>query len=356
MRRRWWPILVSLFFLAYSSASAQNVRIGVLGVFHPQQLTLSPIAGESIVISAGGKTIFLSAGSNSGIAHLKTSGDLLVLEISGKAIRAKEMHAVGSNSGATNFVIAVPGKLKRRYRGTLDVKAVHGALVPTITMELETAVSSVVLAESEANSPIEALKAQAVVTRSYFVAGVGRHADFDFCDLTHCQFLREPPKPESPAAMAAVATRGLIVMFEDKPLATMFTRSCGGETRTPAAIGIPSKAYSYFPVRCDACYKIPVRWTRQISLQDAAILSAKGEAGRLAIARRLGWGAVPSNNFTARKVDGEVLLHGVGEGHGVGLCQRGARAMAAEGADYRKIILHYFPNTTIGKIAPQSLP
>ncbi len=73
----------------------------------------------------------------------------------------------------------------------------------------------------------------------------------------------------------------------------------------------------------------------------------KGEAGRLAVDRRLGWNAVPSNNFTAREVGGEVVLQGVGQGHGIGLCQRGAKAMAREGQNFRQILDHYFSNTAV---------
>jgi stage II sporulation protein D len=219
-------------------------------------------------------------------------------------------------------------------------------------MDLETAVASVVQAESLTGTPFEALKAQAVVTRSYFVAGAGRHAGFDFCDLTHCQFLREAPRPGSPAARAAEATRDLIITFDDKPVAAMFTRSCGGHTLTPADIGIPSGGYPYFSVVCDFCYKNPVRWSRRVTPEDAALLSDHREASRLAVDRRLGWDAVPSNIFQERDGGAEVILEGVGQGHGVGLCQRGARDMAEEGADFHKIIDRYFPNTSLGHVAP----
>src|SRR6266571_2973368 len=63
-------------------------------------------------------------------------------------------------------------------------------------MDRETATASVVAAENTPDTPLEALKAQAVAARSYFVAGRGRHHDFDFCDTTHCQFLREPPSAD----------------------------------------------------------------------------------------------------------------------------------------------------------------
>jgi stage II sporulation protein D len=93
-----------------------------------------------------------------------------------------------------------------------------------------------------------------------------------------------------------------------------------------------------------------VRWRRAVSQDDAALLSGHSESARLAVGRRLGWNAVLSDNFTATERGGDVLLDGVGQGHGVGLCQRGARAMADDGADFRTIIQRYFPNTKIGRI------
>jgi stage II sporulation protein D len=41
------------------------------------------------------------------------------------------------------------------------------------------------------------------------------------------------------------------------------------------------------------------------------------------------------------------LLEGTGQGHGIGLCQSGAKAVAADGADFRQSLSHYYPNTTI---------
>ncbi len=78
-----------------------------------------------------------------------------------------------------------------------------------------------------------------------------------------------------------------------------------------------------------------------------------GEAGRLEICRRLGWNAVPSNSFTERGSTQPVLLEGNGQGHGIGFCQQGAGSMAAAGADFRKILDHYYPNAALISVHPQ---
>jgi peptidoglycan hydrolase-like amidase len=347
-----------LLLLINPTASAQKVQIGVLGLFHPRQITVGVAEGEAIVIHAGDSEFVLEEGPRTNIARIEIAGDMLLLDFGGNVAHTTEIRAAGRNGRAAEFVLAVPGRISRHYRGTLAVKAVNGVVVPIVTMDLEMAVASVVQAESAADASLEALKAQAVVTRSYFTAGKGRHHDFDFCDLTHCQFLREWPNAESAAAIATAATRGLVILFEEKPIAAMFTRTCGGHTRTPAELGIPSNAYPYFSVQCDYCYKHPSRWTRRISEQEAEHLLGKGEAGRLAVDRRLGWNAIPSNNFTAHKEDGAVILKGAGQGHGVGLCQRGAKAMAEGGASFREILNHYFPNTTLNSLkdSPEDSP
>ena len=338
-------ILLLLAMVSNPRAIAKDVRIGVLGLFHPRQLTLQASRKETVVLQAEGQTFILEPDSRM-TASFHISEDVLLLDFGGRVLRTTEIHAAARNHGAVPFLLSVPGKVTRAYRGTLDIKVSRGEVVPIITMDLETAVASAVAAESGSNTSPEALKAQAVVARSYFLAGGGRHRDFDFCDLTHCQFLREPPAQDSSAAVATRETHGIVLTFEEKPFAAMFSRSCGGHTRTPAEVGLPGSTYPYFAVLCEFCYQSPFRWTRRLSQQDAALLG-KGESGRLAVDRRLGWNAVLSNNFTSRQEGEQVILEGAGQGHGIGLCQRGAKAMAEEGSSFRQILNHYFPNTTL---------
>jgi stage II sporulation protein D len=323
-----------------------TVRIGVLGIFHPQQLILTPDKASQFLVLANGNQFFLEARSSCSSLSIRNQTKLLISGC-GKDISADNLRATGRDQQAAGFTLTVPGKLSRRYEGILELKAINNELVPIVTMDLEKAVASTVHAETSPGTPLEALKAQAIVSRSYLSAKAGRHKNFDFCDLTHCQVLREPPPPGTPAAQAASATQSLVIKFEGLPVATMFTRSCGGHTRTPEGLGLRQAAYPYFSVACEVCGSNPVQWTRAVSAADAALLRAKGESGRLAICRKLGWNSVPSNNFVAHTENGEIVLEGTGQGHGIGFCQRGAAYLAGQSSDFREILAHYFPKTKI---------
>jgi stage II sporulation protein D len=56
---------------------------------------------------------------------------------------------------------------------------------------------------------------------------------------------------------------------------------------------------------------------------------------------------LPSARFRSTSDGDTVTLHGAGIGHGIGLCQRGAASLAADGAGFETILRHYFPNTRL---------
>jgi stage II sporulation protein D len=356
MRTRSKLELLLCWLLVAYTARAQDVRIGVFGLFHPRHLVLESPLSQALVIQAGDRTLVLERSSGQDTAAITSSGDVLIVQAGSQTVRAYAIRVTNRSGTATDFMLAVPGKINRRYRGQLEVTVNSGSLVPVVNMELETAVASVVQAESDPDSPLEAMKAQSVATRSYLAAARGRHHSFDFCDTTHCEFLRESPPPDSGASRAAVATRGLVLGYRDQPVAAMFTRSCGGRTRTPEDVGMAHQTYPYFSVVCDYCRRNPARWTRHLTPAEAADLRERGEASRLDIDRRFGWDAVPSNTFTTHDDVHGVLLEGTGEGHGIGLCQKGAKSMAQSGATFRQILDHYYPNTAVVRADQTPVP
>jgi stage II sporulation protein D len=83
-------------------------------------------------------------------------------------------------------------------------------------------------------------------------------------------------------------------------------------------------------------------------------LRLTGDAGALVVGkeleirRALAPTHLLSSAFVVDEVAGRFTLHGAGWGHGVGLCQIGAAVMASQGHDYRQILAHYYPGTTLG--------
>jgi hypothetical protein len=131
----------------------------------------------------------------------------------------------------------------------------------------------------------------------------------------------------------------------------MYSASCSGHTHSLAQVGARTDDYPYYSVECAYCRRHPEKWSSQLNRKDADALVPNSEQERIQSARKLGWNTLPSNSFTRSDGGSNVVLNGVGRGHGVGLCQRGATGMALDGADFRTILAHYFPNTTIESVA-----
>jgi Stage II sporulation protein len=270
---KWRNLLLLLFLLprcvqAQLPAEPATVRIGVFSLFHPQTLTLS--ADHSITLLLDGSPHILDA-HRTATLHATPSG---------LTVDATSTRALAVPSGT--FTLTVPGKLTRVYRGALSVSSRSGVLIPVVTMETELAVASIVAAESAPDTPPEALKAQAIASRSYLLANPHAHAGFDACDTTHCQFLRSPPAAGSPAAIATRATRNTVLTWRAAPdasprlVAAKYSRSCGGHTRVPPA-SATAGSYPFYAVRCDFCLRHPELWTRA----NTPSFSTEHTAGRL---------------------------------------------------------------------------
>ena len=330
-------------FLLVAAAGAQTVRIGVFGLFHPRSLVVTPV-GEGVIMEVAGHPISLGRRS----AQVRFSGSAMEVTAGSSSWHSQHLSIHARDGGPAIFSLSVPGKIHRQYRGTLEIVVRAGELAPVVAMDQELAVASVVAAESLPGAPPEALKAQAVAVRSFLAARASGHVAFDFCDTTHCQFLREAPPDDSPAAQATRATRGLVLTWHDAVFAAMYTPACGGHTRSLAELDLPVRDYPYFSVECPYCRNHPRKWTRDLPRP------VSGERDRLNFVRQRGWSALPGNNYRLREADGLWLAEGSGLGHGLGLCERGAAAMAAAGRSFRQILEHYYPNAVLA--AGSALP
>jgi peptidoglycan hydrolase-like amidase len=334
-----------LFLSSISAgASSNEVQVGVLGLFHPKEVVV--LADEGNMLECGTQPGNQTSSHHWQVQLVRTQ---MRIAAEGRVLSAPSLSCDAGHGSETEFRISIPGKISRRYRGRLEIKPGRNELLVIVSMELETAVASVVAAESPPGAPMEALKAQAVAARSFLVAGRKRHRDYDFCDTTHCQFLRGPPAASSPAGQATLATHGLVLAYRGQAFAAMYSASCGGRTHSLEELGISVRDYPYYSVECSYCRRHPEKWATRLDRSDASNLNST-ESSRLQLARRLGWKTVPSNSYSTRQEENSVILEGTGAGHGIGLCQRGGAAIARDGSTFIEILKYYYPNTILKTI------
>ena len=268
-----------------------------------------------------------------------------------------------------------------------EEKAVISVVVEdTLTqMELEHYILCVVLGEMPASFEPEALKAQAVVARTYALKVCGdesHHKGGAVCTVASCCQAYCPPEQYisaggSQAALEKVksaveATRGQVLTYEGELVTATYFSCSGGATEDAAAVWgyeVPylqsvespgeEDAYSYTQTTTMTAtefrQKMAVRlkgspqswfgkvtYTRGGGVQTIQIggVSYRGTTIRALLGLR-------STNFTVH-VDGDTItITTKGYGHRVGMSQFGADAMAVRGSTYQQILAHYYRGTEL---------
>jgi len=303
-----------------------------------------------------------------------------VAEVGARAVRVGERScAVLSAIGP---VTVTAGAITRTYAGALRVVVESGLLKVFNEVELEAYLVSVVGAEAS-GSPKAALEAQAVVSRTFALTARRRHAaaGYDVCDLTHCQLYRGQ-ESESPQAKAAVEkTAGQVLLVGGIKLQpTFFHAACGGHTSSATDVfreEAASPGVSDVEPAGPLCRELPDfawEWTiERLAFASALGLKAEGNAfeplrrdraGRVIelksfgkrftgdeflarVGRAFGYQSLRSLKTTAQEVESTLHFTGTGLGHGVGLCQQGAKTLASRGSSAKAILQRYFPDCQV---------
>jgi stage II sporulation protein D len=268
--------------------------------------------------------------------------------------------------------------------GTLEVFSGPGAsLVAVNSLDLEDYVAAVVGSEVPVSWPAEALRAQAVAARTFAVAqkiaqGAGARAHLGASVLD--QVYKGTAHPAPAAAKAARETAGEVLTFGAAPIAAYFSASCGGASESAeAAFHLAAGTAPYLHGGEEDAdergwtVKVPLReldgaLRKRIGAEvvgvSVASRTGSGRANALRIAtgagvrplpavelrQLLGYQRLPSLLFEVEMSGGAAVFRGRGSGHGVGLCQWGARGRALEGAGYREILAHYYPGAEIRRM------
>lgn len=395
-------IATGLMLIAANFASSKaTIRLGVFGLFQPQQLNIRLASGEAFSLSAGNlKDARIAAGQLIRIRKTGKQINVSVFDAFGRlqqTTTTQEAQILPADSAALE--LSLPQKMRRVVRGALSVKAnapqSRNALQIVLTTDREQAVAAVVAAELSGNQSSEALKALAVVIRTFMISHANRHAaeGFDFCDTTHCQVYRGEDDLTAQSApqlveKAVLATAGEILLFHHRTIEGHYTAACGGLTATPEMVwgGASASLYPYKEIACRWCGNSPyAKWQRkapassvlaalsavvgfplssaaEIHLEkykgsnvvQAVIIKDRGrrvivsaDEFRRAIGRRIGWNRVLSPTFTLEHRADSFIFRGRGFGSQVGLCVAGAAAQAVAGRSYKEILNFYYPQTEI---------
>ena len=119
------------------------------------------------------------------------------------------------------------------YPGDLALSVKDGAILPVLTLPLETYLQGVVPYEMSDSFPPEALKSQAVCARTYAISKLDPSADWDVVDTTNDQVFKGL-LPENKNTEAAVTdTKGLVLTYRGKLITAWYSASNGGQTELP---------------------------------------------------------------------------------------------------------------------------
>lgn len=263
-----------------------------------------------------------------------------------------------------------------KYSGSIEVWKGENGLYIVNEVPLEDYIKGVVAGEVGNSWDIEALKAQAVVARTYALYQKLHNGKMPY-DLTSSvihQVYRSGNIPEN-IAKAVNDTRGEILTYEGKPIIAYYHSTSGGMTEDPAEVF--GKSYPYLKPVETSCELSPYfMWEKRIPVseierasnvtgikeimiddltvsnraRDFRIITENGEHKIPAkeLRKSLGWDRLPSTMITnITKDEDAFIFEGKGYGHGVGMCQWSALDMAKKGMSYRDILSKFYPGTVI---------
>ncbi|MNX35437.1 Amidase enhancer precursor [compost metagenome] len=365
--RTWFLAVLLALFGAFGSASPSHAQdqVVVVRVLERWVGSAAEIRSNEPATLPGGRT-------QQGNLKLEARGNQL--RLNGKIVLGAELQ-VGRSVETSQFEVLWPGG-KRKYPGGLRVRVESGKLVLLNEVPLESYVAGVVSGEMPENWPLPALRAQAVLARTLALRG-GDHAKYALCDLTHCQVYAGERRPE--AVHVALETRGHVLTYRGSLIQPLFHSTCGGERVSNATIfggaPLPYLQEGLDPYCADSPHA--ARWTvrvleselsRALGLPrvEAVQVLSRSEGGWVAqlsvdgrqmtgyrfwqaVGRELGWGMLKSMRFAVRREGNAYVFEGQGLGHGVGLCQWGAKGQAERGIPYARILASYFPGTAIAR-------
>ncbi len=360
---------------------AEAVRISLFELDPPGTIRVTTdssdvnIYSEESEINLSGLSLDLNLNLSGGIMYLETAGIRQPVDSLKIRSHAEPARVITEEFGYRYY----SGEMLLKPNRTLSGLSIIN------TVDLEEYIASVVGSEMNFEEP-DALKAQAVVSRTYALWSIARspYTDFDMRDYESNQMYVGHIQDKPHYAKAARDTRGEILTWSGQLILAVYSSTCGGTTANNEEVwdGLP---HPYLKSQQDGimCTASPhYEWSYSVSLaqlqeiirkqygfsfvdqeferttsgrinriflKDRAgeVIQFSGNEFRLFLNDIFGPRAVRSTNFEWKEVAGTVTFSGKGLGHGVGMCQWGAKGFAETGWSYKDILSFYFSGVKI---------
>ena len=192
-----------------------------------------------VVLEKSGPYLLSPSGQKTSFRRSVTVSPFSQTEGEGHTIIVKELVSGAGMTWASIDDKEYRGKLQILYNASLHT------LVPINIVTIEEYLQGVISSEMPTSFPMDALRAQAVLARTYAMNHLGKHKSYgyDVCDTQNCQVYGGVSAESERANAAVEATLGQTLYYKGKPIESVFSANCGGITQSAKDAGWSETPY-----------------------------------------------------------------------------------------------------------------
>ncbi|MEN1762278.1 SpoIID/LytB domain-containing protein [Anoxynatronum sibiricum] len=262
-----------------------------------------------------------------------------------------------------------------KYRGSVTaIRKPFENLTVINRLPIEQYLYGVVPREMPHSWSLEALKAQAVAARGFAMANLGKYHDlgFDVCTTVNSQVYGGYASEQSSTNQAVDQTAGIMMTYQGELVIPYYHSNSGGRTESSENVWREAVPYargvedSYSLNTTHASWEVSMTYSEleqamrnsQMDIGEVESVyidetTENGRVSRLVVVGSQGTQEIirqenrwvfglKSHYFDIQLTNGSVIFYGKGFGHGVGMSQYGAKAMAEAGYSWQQILQHYY--------------
>jgi stage II sporulation protein D len=364
-------LIIILLFCPVNSFS--QFRIRLLSDMSPDVVIFTVTEGIYQINLPANKIIKITSGESVIMSRLNNRLAVKTRNENGFTCDSVELISVGADD-SFSLRINSDASIKRIYNGNLICKSDMESVFIINVPDIEDYIAGVVKSEGGSGGSSGYYKTQAVIARTYSYKYEKKHIgdQYNLCDGVHCQVFGGIIT-DTMIIRAVKGTKGEVIVDRDSSLIiAAFHSNCGGETAASEDVWLTDQPYLKKVIDPYCLSSRNAVWEKKISVADwVKYLNRNGFTGTSANpsafsftqkARQVNYTTgifkyplrLLRNDFQLRSTyfsvvsDGDsLILKGRGYGHGVGLCQEGAMAMAKRGMNYEQIIRFYYTGVKV---------